>query len=153
MPAPPTSLAAAMLQAKARGAPPTFLDVIGVEFGELQEGNAWLKLEVREDHCRTGGILHGGAIATLLDTLCGMSAATAIPATQDLVTAQLNINYVRPAVPGEVLTGHGHVEHRGKRTLICRSEVRKPDGQLLAMATATMMILDTRVGAPQPTNG
>ena len=130
----------------------TFLEVMGVEFGELQEGNAWLKFEVREDHCRTGGILHGGATATLLDTLCGMAAATAIPATQDLVTAQLNINYVRPAVPGETLTGHGHVEHRGKRTLICRSEVRRPDGQLLAMATATMMILDARVGGPPPAN-
>ena len=145
MPVPPGSLAALLVQAAQSGSSRTFFHVLGAQVGDIEEGKVSLTLEVRDGLCRVGGILHGGATATLLDTLCGLAGATVVEGTSDLVTAQLNIHFVRPAVPGDVLTGHGFVEHRGKRTVVCRGEIHRPDGELLAMGTATMMILESRL--------
>jgi uncharacterized protein (TIGR00369 family) len=137
---------ASILISGLQGPEKTFLHLIGVEVSELQQGSATLRLVVREDHCRPGRILHGGVTATLLDSACGLSGATLLSVGQDLVTAQLNINYIRTAAPGQTLFARGHVEHRGKRTLICRAEVRSEDGQLMGIATATMMVLDGAAG-------
>lgn len=145
MSVPPGSLAALLVSAAASGSSRTFFNVLGAQLRDIDAGNVWLTLEVRDELCRVGGILHGGAVATLLDSLCGLAGATVVEGTHDLVTAQLNINFIRPAVPGEILTGHGRVEHRGKRTIVCRGEIHRPDGELLAMGTATMMILENRL--------
>ncbi len=145
MPVPSGSLADLLVQATKSGSPRTFLDLLGARIGDMDEGKVSLTLEVRDELCRVGGILHGGATATLLDSLCGLAGATVVDGKSDLVTAQLNIHFVRPAVPGEVLTGQGLVEHRGKRTLVCRGEIHRPGGELLAMGTATMMVLESRL--------
>lgn len=145
MTVPSGSLAERLVLAAQSGTSRTFFNVLGAELSDIEEGKVRLTLEVRDELCRVGGILHGGAIATLLDSLCGLAGATVVEGTHDLVTAQLNINFVRPSVPGEVLTGHGRVEHRGKRTIVCQGEIHRPDGELLAMGTATMMILEKRL--------
>ncbi|AMV17440.1 PaaI family thioesterase [Planctomyces sp. SH-PL14] len=141
---PDPNIPANPLIASIQGPPTTFLHLLGVEMseGDLQPGNVTLRLTLRPEHCRTGGILHGGITATLLDSACGLAGASMLPETQDLVTGQLNINYVRTAKVGDTLFARGHVEHRGKRTMVCRGEIRTAEGQLVGLATATMFILD-----------
>ena len=54
------------------------------------------------------GVLHGGAITTLLDTVCGMAAYAALTRLRTMATLDLRIDYLRPASPGRDVIAVGH---------------------------------------------
>ncbi|MFG0336241.1 MAG: PaaI family thioesterase [Maioricimonas sp. JB049] len=117
-----------------------FLDLLGVEPVEIGDARASIRLRVEDRHLRVGGIAHGGVVASLLDTAVGLAAATVAPHGHDLVTAQLNVNFIRPVNRNEVLIATGQVLHAGNRTAVCRGEIFHNE-QLLAEATATVIYL------------
>jgi uncharacterized protein (TIGR00369 family) len=90
-------------------------------------------------HLRTFGLLHGGVIAALLDAAMGTAAMTRAPTDHDVVTAQLNVNFIRPAWEGESLSATGELIHAGRRTAVARGEVRTTTGVLVAAASATFL--------------
>ena len=49
------------------------------------------------------GVLHGGAVTTLIDSVCGMAVASALDEPCPIATLDLRIDYLRPAVPGKAL--------------------------------------------------
>jgi uncharacterized protein (TIGR00369 family) len=49
------------------------------------------------------GVLHGGAITTLVDTVCGMAVNLALGKMVAIATLDLRIDYLRPATPGQDL--------------------------------------------------
>lgn len=49
------------------------------------------------------GVVHGGLITTVLDTLSGFAAMTAVPAGTAIATLDLRIDYLKPARPGQVI--------------------------------------------------
>ena len=117
----------------------SLLHLLGVRPLEVGEGRSRVQLVVSDQHLRSRGIAHGGLVATLLDTALGWAAGSKAPEGLDVVTAQLNINFIRPARPGEVLIAWGEVQHAGRRTAVARGEIQTADGALIATGTATMM--------------
>jgi len=97
-----------------------------------------VELVVGEPHLRSKGIVHGGLFATLLDTAMGWAAGTTAPPGFDVVTVQLNVNFIRPARPGETLVASGQIQHAGRRTAVARGEVHA-DGHLAATGSATFL--------------
>ncbi|MCU0838045.1 MAG: PaaI family thioesterase [Rhodospirillales bacterium] len=51
------------------------------------------------------GVIHGGVITTLLDTLSGIVVMTTVPAGTPLATLDLRIDYLHPATPGSDIRG------------------------------------------------
>ena len=94
-----------------------FLGSLGVELVARSDGRAVLRLVMDERHLRTRGIAHGGLLSTLLDTAMGIAVSTGTPDGCFAVTAQLNVNFVRPGWNGEVLETTGLVCHRGQQTV------------------------------------
>jgi uncharacterized protein (TIGR00369 family) len=117
----------------------SLLHLLGVRPVEVGEGRSRVELVVSDQHLRTLGIAHGGLVATLLDTALGWAAGSKAPDGLDVVTAQLNINFIRPARPGEVLIAWGEVQHAGRRTAVARGEIQTADGALVATGSATFM--------------
>ncbi len=109
-------------------------------------GQARVALTVAHIHLRSRQIVHGGVFAALLDAAQGMAAASQAPAGHDVVTMQLNVNFLRPASVGDELTAAGEVIHSGRRTAVTRGEVRNQNGDLTATGTATLMYLSTQGG-------
>jgi acyl-CoA thioesterase len=114
-----------------------FLGSLGVELVERSDGRAVLRLAVDERHLRTRGIAHGGLLSTLLDTAMGIAVSTGTPDGCFAVTAQLNVNFVRPAWDGEVLDTTGWVCHRGQQTAVAQGETRTAKGVLVAVSSGT----------------
>lgn len=118
-----------------------FLDLIEAEPVEIRPGRAVWRVTVLEKHLRSLGIVHGGVTATLLDTALGFAGALLAPDGYHAVTMQLNINFTRIAKAGDVLITTGEIVHAGKKTAVCRGDVRLEDGKLVATASSTIMYL------------
>jgi uncharacterized protein (TIGR00369 family) len=118
-----------------------FAELLEMRPLDYRKGHARFELIVGEKHLRTLGIAHGGVAAALLDTALGVAAATTAPEGYDVVTAQLNVNFIRPAWMGERLIASGDVQHAGKMTAVCRGELRTQEGALVGAASGTFLYL------------
>ena len=118
-----------------------FLESLRAEPVCSEKGLATWRLVVAEQHLRTHGILHGGVVATLLDTAMGRAVSTVCREDQSCVTAQLNVNFIRPAWSGETLTITGEVQHSGRQTSVARGEIRTAAGVLVATGTGTFLFV------------
>ena len=84
-----------------------------------------------------GPIVHGGAIATLADEALATVAFTLADEGQSTVTADLKIDFLRPAKPGRLLA-RATVRHRTKRLAFCEATVEHDGGEIVAEARAVI---------------
>jgi uncharacterized protein (TIGR00369 family) len=84
-----------------------------------------------------GPIVHGGAIATLADEALATVAFTLADAGQSTVTADLKIDFLRPAKPGR-LVARASVRHRTKRLAFCEATIEHDGGEIVAEARAVI---------------
>jgi uncharacterized protein (TIGR00369 family) len=134
---------------KEESAGSSFLERLKIRPIDVEKGNATFEVTVDETHLRSMGIVHGGVVATLLDSTLGCACWTLAPPNHHLVTVQLNINYIRPGWLGERLVCHCEVRHAGQMTAVSRGEVRTSEGVLVAAASGTFMFLPVP-GGPKP---
>jgi uncharacterized protein (TIGR00369 family) len=134
------NLAQQFIDAYHNGAFP-FLHAIHMEPLEIGVGTGSLRIVLEEQHLRYGGIMHGGVATALLDTALGLAAATKAPPQHNVVTAQMNVNFIKAARAGEELIGSAEVMHFGRRTCVCRASIRTPDGELIASGSGTLLFV------------
>ena len=82
------------------------------------------------------GVTHGGILATLADEAM---ARLVWEEGNAALTAEFSMRFKQPAEVGKPLLVSGWVERSDGRLLFCRCEIRKPDGSLVAEATARMV--------------
>jgi len=110
---------------------------------EIEPGRAVFQGRPMLRHYNPLGTVHGGWIATLLDSCVGCAVHSTIPAGKAYTTAELKINYVR-AVTTRVplLRAIGSVIHVGGRMATADGRLVGPDGKLYAHASTTCFIFD-----------
>lgn len=121
----------------------SFVDLVQFKITQAGDGRAegWLRIEPM--HQQSTGLVHGGAIATLADTVAGYAIASLLPAGQRAVTAELKVSYFQPAV-GEKLHAIGWVLKQGRKINFCEAEIWLVNGnerKLVAKASVTMATL------------
>ena len=88
----------------------------------------------RPEHQGYADITHGGILATVLDeAMMKLCRELGIPA----VTARLEVEFKKPAAPGETLTVRGWIDADRGRVIATRAEITASDGALVARARAT----------------
>jgi len=85
------------------------------------------------------GIVHGGMVTTLLDTAMGWACANSLVDGEGFLTANLHVEFFRPARPG-TLRAEARVVERTRRVAFCAADLTDADGQLLASARCTQVI-------------
>ena len=113
-----------------------FAKELGIELAELRHDHAELRLPWSPRLATIGEVVHGGAIAALLDT-AGMAAAwsdDAVPAKPAGSTVSLNVNYAAAAVASD-LTATATVVRRGRSLCFCEVKVTDADGTIVAHGT------------------
>lgn len=118
-----------------------FHELLDIRPLEKGGGRGRLELVVKEQHLRTFGILHGGVFAALLDAVMGMAASSTARAGDDVVTVQLNVNFLRPVALGETVVATSEIIHAGRRTAVVRGEIRTATDMLTAVGSGTFMFL------------
>ena len=87
------------------------------------------------------GVVHGGLICTLLDTVLGCAVHTTLPARVGYTSIEIKVNYLRPVHAGLELVAHGWVTKPGRRVAFADGEVVGPDGKTVATATGSCLIM------------
>jgi len=107
------------------------------------EGYAEVRLDVTPQVMNPHGVVHGGALATLVDGSVGAALRTVVDPSAMYSTVELKINYLRPA-KGSWLVAKASLYHRGGRTAVGKSEIYDEGGTLVAVGMATYMIFSER---------
>jgi uncharacterized protein (TIGR00369 family) len=112
---------------------------LGLELGELKSGEATVHLDVRDEIKQNRGVMHGGAIASLIDTASAFAVVTRLEAGEGVTTTDLTIHYLRPVTAGR-LTATARIIRGGRRLFVLSIEVADK-GRLIATAVTTYIKL------------
>lgn len=121
-----------------------YMKHLGMEFIEGREGYAKLRLRFQKENTTAGDALHGGAIASLIDTTGAMAAWTTAEILSPRYfgsTVGVNVNYLSGVI-GEDAFAEGQVLKRGKEIIYCDVRVTNADGKLLAQGTVVYRIIE-----------
>lgn len=90
------------------------------------------------------GIIHGGALTTLMDTACGTACFVAIEGMELCPTLDLRVDYMKSSEPGQDLVAHASVMRIANNVVFTECQVKQQnDDTLVAKCNATFM----RIGA------
>ena len=121
------------------GAP--FVRHMGMRITDLTWGRAAFEMVPAEYRLQPFGVVHGGNIATLIDTATFWACYLSMGSDDDgLATVDLKLNYLAPARV-EPLRCTGTLIKAGKTLSYAEAEVRGGDDRLLAHGTSTLMRL------------
>jgi len=115
--------------------PTNFAMHLGFVVEEIRQDYARLRLPARQEMNQPAGIMHGGAIASLIDTTVVPAVGWNVTGGNNFVTISMDIQYLS-AVAGEDAVCEGWIEKRGRSICFCRAEVRGAGtGKLCATAS------------------
>lgn len=114
-----------------------FHKAVGIEFVELHEDGATMRLEVAEGHLNGAGVVHGGVTFTLADSALGYGIYKSVG--KPCTTAEMKINYLKPVSSG-VLTARSYILRAGRSLVVARAEVSCGD-ERIAEVLSTFAIL------------
>jgi uncharacterized protein (TIGR00369 family) len=111
---------------------------MSMELVDLRLDGATVTLKLANNHLQAFGIVHGGVLATLVDTATFWAVFLRLPDECGLVNIDLKLNYLKPALTGR-LTAQGRAIRSGKSISYAEANVLDEDGQLLVHGTSTLM--------------
>ena len=122
-------------------APPIAV-LLGMWISEVSEGRVVFALEAAEYHYNPLGTVHGGVLATLLDSAMGCAVQSTLSAGTSYTTLELKVNYLRPVTTKTgMLYCEGKVIHVGGLIATAESRLTDAGGKLYAHGTTTCMVL------------
>lgn len=115
-----------------------FPSLLGNRITRLKPGFAEVSVRYKKELTQGYGYLHGGVIASLVDTAAAFATRTLIEPDDKLVTLEMKINYINPAQTD--LQATACVIHKGRRTAVIEVEVKDKKGALCAKALLTYVV-------------
>lgn len=117
-----------------------FAKLLGIELEEIDVGVATLGFEVKAELKQNHGVVHGGAIASLIDSATAFAIISLLPPDEHATTVDLTISYLRPLTAGRA-HATAKVLRSGKRLIVVSAELLDDDGTLAATALSTYIKL------------
>ncbi|HZO67515.1 MAG: PaaI family thioesterase [Kribbellaceae bacterium] len=122
---------------------PPILHLIGATGMEAEEGRVTVLMPAAEFHYNPLGTVHGGIIATLLDTAAGCTVHSTLPAGVGYTSLDLSTRFIKPVTTGSgLLRCEGSIVSRGRRVAVAEARLTDERGTLVAHATSTCMLFD-----------
>jgi uncharacterized protein (TIGR00369 family) len=118
-----------------------FVGHLGIRLTEIQPGVATLSMPFTDSLITIGTTVHGGAIASLIDTAATVAAWSDVPAPESLrgTTVSLTVAYLS-AARGEDLEATARVLRRGRSLVYLDVLVQSTSGAAVAKGLVTYKI-------------
>lgn len=118
----------------------SFPELLGIEVVEVRADYAALRLPFRRELLQPAGVVHGGVLASLLDSVVVPAIGSGYDDRRAFSTVDLTIQFLG-AVTDQDLVAEGWVRQRGRSIAFFQAEVRtEPEGRLVALGTTTFKV-------------
>ncbi len=116
-----------------------FTALIGTELLSATPEAVNGRLSWSPERCTAGGILHGGALLTLADSLGGICAYLNLPEGRRTVTLESKTNFIRAVRQGHV-EGTARPLHTGRTTILVETRLVDAEGRLVSITLQTQAV-------------
>ena len=119
-----------------------FAKLVGVEITSATAEAIEGYLDVRDELCTTGGIIHGGAVMAFADAMGAVGAFVSLPeGAKGTTTIESKTNFLGAAKIGERVTAVSKPLSIGRRISVWQTTMMRPDGKPVAVVTQTQLVL------------
>lgn len=126
---------------------PPMASLMNLALVEVESGRVGFECRPIEAHYNPLGVVHGGLACTLLDTVVGCAAHSTLAAGLGYTSIDLSVNYLRPiTLKQDILRAEGTVVKSGSRVIFAEGRIVGRDGELLATATSSLLVLPRPAG-------
>jgi len=117
-----------------------FAVACGIELTDAAPERVLGRMAWSEQRCTSAGVLHGGAMMALADTVGAVCAVLNLPPGAGTATIESKTNFFRA-----VRAGHVHADsiplHVGRTTIVVQTSLRDDQGRLVAQTTQTQAVV------------
>lgn len=117
-----------------------FADLVGLRVHAAAKDEVRGQLDWRPELCTAGGLLHGGALMTLADSLGAICAFLNLPDGATTATIESKTNFFR-GVHDRYVAGVSHPLHVGRTSIVVQTELADADGKPVALVIQTQAVL------------
>jgi uncharacterized protein (TIGR00369 family) len=111
--------------------------LLGLEVEETRIDYCRMRMPFRAELLQPGGVVHGGAIASLMDAVLVPAVGSVLGPKDRYSTVDLHVQFIG-AVKDEDVIAEGWVTRRGRTVVFCESEaVGATSGRLIAKSVLT----------------
>ncbi|HEU4658305.1 MAG TPA: PaaI family thioesterase [Capillimicrobium sp.] len=119
---------------------PAIAELLDIRPGELDDGRASVVMRAEPEGDAPTAAMHGGVVATLLDSAMFFAYMTTLPEGAFGTTLQMNVQFLRPVVlDGSDVVAEGRVVRAGRRVGTVEGSLVDGQGRTCAVATATCL--------------
>jgi 1,4-dihydroxy-2-naphthoyl-CoA hydrolase len=122
--------------------PAPFNKLLGVNVVHHSAERTEAEITVREELLNRRGVMHGGAVMAVGDTLGGMTASISLPEGGRTATIESKTNFFAGIPKGDTARAVCVPLHRGRTTIVLETRITRSDGKLAAIVTQTQLIFD-----------
>jgi 1,4-dihydroxy-2-naphthoyl-CoA hydrolase len=119
---------------------PHFDALIGTEWLSDDPEDARVRLSIRDELRQPFGLMHGGVMSTLIESVCSKATAGAVWDDGMVAMGQsIDVSFIRPVTEGGVEV-RAQARHRGRTTWLWQCEVLNDEGKTCALAQMTIAV-------------
>lgn len=127
---------------------PPIAATLGFRLAEVDVGRAVFVGDAALWHYNPIGSVHGGVLATLLDSATGCAVHTRLPVGMAYTSLDISARFLRRVTADSgTLTCVGEVVTMGRRTALAEARLTDAEGRLLAHGTSNCLLFSTTEGA------
>jgi uncharacterized protein (TIGR00369 family) len=117
---------------------------LGYDVTEAESGRVVVTVTPSEAHLNPYGTVHGGLVATLLDSCMGLAVQSTLEKGLGQTSVEFKISLIRPITPQTgPIKAEGVVLHCGRRIGTAEGRLTDGQGRLLAHGTITCLIFES----------
>jgi uncharacterized protein (TIGR00369 family) len=121
-----------------------FRDLLGVKVTYRGKDRAEGEMPVREEVCRPGGILHGGAFMGFADIMGGNATFPHLRDGTTTTTIESKTNFFAAVPMGDTVKAVATPLHVGRTTVVIQTQIFRGDGKLAAVVTQTQLVMEKK---------
>jgi uncharacterized protein (TIGR00369 family) len=124
---------------------PPFSGLMQIDIVSAEPGRVVFTGQPDESMLNAAGVIHGGVVSMLLDTVAGCALQSTLPVGTGYTSVEIKVNYLRTVrLSSGLLTATGTLLRAGSRVGFTEGVVTDASGAVVATASSTLLLVKSR---------